>query len=616
MANRYWVGGTATWDATAGTKWATTSGGAGGAAVPTSVDDVFFDAASGAVTVTTSGTDNCNNLVCTGFTGTLTGDGNINCYGSAFTLVAGMSFSVTGVLTFATSCTLTSGGKTFAGRVQSTAGTLTLADAFVCSYSHATSAALQIGGSLSAGTYTVTFTGSKAILDVTGGASFYGLTYQPSPAGVGKTFTVQNGPATVTNALTLSANSTSALNRALITGAISCASGVTITSSYCDYIDFAASGTHAWNLSAATGLSGNCGGNTGVTLTSAITCYAKTAVSANFSGAIWFTTSGGSTAARVPLPQDAARFDANSVTAGSCVLTQDLQRIGSVDWTGVLNSPAFTTSTTCSVFGSMTLISGMTLTASAPTYTFEGRGSTTLTSAGKTWGKNFDVKAVTGTLTLQDALTCAYLSVTSGTLTDNGNTVSFSDTFSVSSGATLNKTGNWTISFSGGVASWACSTGSTINDTAGYIKFSGSYTTAASIFAGGDKTFNNLWFDCPSAAVNFTITGANTFNDIRLDDGAFAHTITFPNSTTTVTTFTVNGAAGKLVTLQRTGASGTWTLAKSGAGTVDCNYLAISNSTATPGSTFFANDSTNGGGNTDWTFVGAGGNNLFFGSNF
>jgi hypothetical protein len=29
MANRYWVGGTATWDATAGTKWATTSGGAG-----------------------------------------------------------------------------------------------------------------------------------------------------------------------------------------------------------------------------------------------------------------------------------------------------------------------------------------------------------------------------------------------------------------------------------------------------------------------------------------------------------------------------------------------------------------------------------------------------------
>ena len=64
MANRYWVGGTATWDGTAGSKWATTSGGAGGAAVPTSADDVFFDSGSGTCTVTTSGTttDVCNNF--------------------------------------------------------------------------------------------------------------------------------------------------------------------------------------------------------------------------------------------------------------------------------------------------------------------------------------------------------------------------------------------------------------------------------------------------------------------------------------------------------------------------------------------------------------------------
>lgn len=34
MADRYWVGGTATWDNTAGTKWSATSGGAGWASVP------------------------------------------------------------------------------------------------------------------------------------------------------------------------------------------------------------------------------------------------------------------------------------------------------------------------------------------------------------------------------------------------------------------------------------------------------------------------------------------------------------------------------------------------------------------------------------------------------
>lgn len=46
MANRFWVGGSGTWDATAGTKWALTSGGAGGQTVPTYIDDVYFDANS------------------------------------------------------------------------------------------------------------------------------------------------------------------------------------------------------------------------------------------------------------------------------------------------------------------------------------------------------------------------------------------------------------------------------------------------------------------------------------------------------------------------------------------------------------------------------------------
>lgn len=71
MADRYWVGGTASWDSTAGTKWATTSGGAGGASVPTTSDNVFFDAASGTVTATVVGTASCLALNFTGFTGSI-----------------------------------------------------------------------------------------------------------------------------------------------------------------------------------------------------------------------------------------------------------------------------------------------------------------------------------------------------------------------------------------------------------------------------------------------------------------------------------------------------------------------------------------------------------------
>lgn len=71
MADRYWVGGTDIWNVTAGTKWSTTSGGAGGAANPTTSDDVFFDANSGSSVVTISGTRQSRTLNCTGFTGTL-----------------------------------------------------------------------------------------------------------------------------------------------------------------------------------------------------------------------------------------------------------------------------------------------------------------------------------------------------------------------------------------------------------------------------------------------------------------------------------------------------------------------------------------------------------------
>ncbi len=96
MANRYWVGGTSTWDATAGTKWALTSGGAGGQAVPTSADDVFFTAASGTVTVTISVAANARNVDFTGYTGTLISNAGLNIYGG-LTLSSSMTLTVNGV---------------------------------------------------------------------------------------------------------------------------------------------------------------------------------------------------------------------------------------------------------------------------------------------------------------------------------------------------------------------------------------------------------------------------------------------------------------------------------------------------------------------------------------
>jgi hypothetical protein len=54
MAARFWVGGTGTWDNVSTTNWATTSGGASGAAAPTISDAVTFDGNSGASAVITT----------------------------------------------------------------------------------------------------------------------------------------------------------------------------------------------------------------------------------------------------------------------------------------------------------------------------------------------------------------------------------------------------------------------------------------------------------------------------------------------------------------------------------------------------------------------------------
>lgn len=99
MANRYWVGGTGTWNTTSTTNWSASSGGASGASVPTTADSVFFDQA-GTYTVTMTGALNCNDLTvsagtvtfATGTTPTLTTNGN-------WSIIAGTVWNSTGAIT-------------------------------------------------------------------------------------------------------------------------------------------------------------------------------------------------------------------------------------------------------------------------------------------------------------------------------------------------------------------------------------------------------------------------------------------------------------------------------------------------------------------------------------
>ena len=118
MANRYWVGGTGTWDGTSTANWSASSGGASGASVPTTADSVFFDQA-GTYTVTLTGTLTCLDLTVSAGTVTFTSTGTLIINGS-LSLVAGTVWSATGTLNFtatASSKTLTTNGTTINGNV-------------------------------------------------------------------------------------------------------------------------------------------------------------------------------------------------------------------------------------------------------------------------------------------------------------------------------------------------------------------------------------------------------------------------------------------------------------------------------------------------------------------
>jgi hypothetical protein len=120
VANRYWVGGTATWDTISGSKWSTTPGGAGGASVPTAADSVFFDQAL-TYTVTIGGATPAACLDFTVSAGTVTFAGTtaLNISGS-MSLIAGTVWSATGTVTFnATTIgkTVTTNGVTVATNI-------------------------------------------------------------------------------------------------------------------------------------------------------------------------------------------------------------------------------------------------------------------------------------------------------------------------------------------------------------------------------------------------------------------------------------------------------------------------------------------------------------------
>lgn len=397
---------------------------------------------------------------------------------------------------------------------------------------------------------------------------------------------------TITGTLTINGNS--ATNRVLIqsstVGTSHTLTAATVVVTNADFMDITGAGAGSWNLAAITGNSGDCGGNSGITFTTTATQTHTTSAGGNWSDVSKWTS-------RVPLPQDNVIVDAN--TTGT--LTADMPRLGKdLTFTGFAGTAVFS-STANSVFGSLTLASGMTVSGTQ-TLTLAGRGSHTLTSAGKSFAQQVTQNGPSSTYTLQD--NCSVLSnlrVTNGTLTANGFDLTIGGSFIFDSGGTVNLgAGTWDLTGTGAGTAYWLANGGTVNSSTSTIVFA-SATSNSRTFTGGGNTYNNLQYDVAGSTGELIIQQNNTFANLTVGSG---RTLTLPASTTTTITgsFAVNGTNGSTTTLQSSSAGTAATLSKA-SGTVTVDWLSIKDSTATGGATFRALDSTSVSGNTGWTFI-------------
>jgi hypothetical protein len=555
MAARFWVGGAGNWDASTTTHWAATSGGAGGQSVPGSADIVTFDANSGTgtVTLTTSPTV-------------------VQVLSAAVSLFAG----TLAMSTFTLTCNKASGVAFDARGIQTiSAGTSTLLLSGLSPQ--------FFGGGKTYNVLTATGTGQLFIGDT--GNTLAALNYTGGATKISETLLLCNSCAlTVTGTLTCHGNSN--VNRVLVacqTGGVA----VTITAgavdfTNCDFEDITGLGAANWNLSAITGLSGDCQGNTNLTFTSPTTQHWISASGGNFSDVTKWTS-------RVPLPQDNTAYDCAFGTAQT--ITFDMRQAGkSMDWTGATWTTSLTWASTIStsIYGSIKLIAGLTITG-AGIVVLRGRGSQTLQTFSVSSPRRHVWTCPGGTYSLQDDFTSTgRMDVNTGTLDCNGHNLTVGTFFGQESnivGGGILHAENVTVTITGVGACWTIGTATSpieMHMSGSTVKFTDTSNSSITWIGGqGTVTYGTVWFARGASTGDLLITDNSTFVDFK-DTGTGAHSYKFTDGTINTTGgFHVSGDVSHVVTLTSL-STGLFTLRKTGYGQVSMDYMNVQHCLATP----------------------------------
>jgi len=583
MANRYWVGGTATWDATAGTKWSTTSGGSGGASVPTSIDNVFFDGSS-TYTCTLGANAAGQQITFNNANASFTAGGYaVNC--QKFITVSSSAINIT-------NSTINCNGDGGPGVYWDARGiaTFTSTGSTINVGSSSIRAGFESGGK----TYNTVTTASSTTFEIGGGGTYTNLTFQQPSSGSGNgvywTELKINQSITVTGTLSITGLNDSARIFVSPSNLLDTAKTITAATVSLTNVDFYKI-TAAGAASPFTGTKiGNAGGNTNITFPSSVTRYISNTPGNWSSTSTWSTTSGGSGGASVPLAHD----DVIINTSGS---TQNAgTSIRSLTSTNNVNFGASAQDTPLQICGG-----DITLSSGTGTWSTSQNSWNLLNESGSS--KNISIPNTTGSYTVKN------LNIVTGsyTLTGNIGSNSIAGAESVILYSTLSLGSNSVF-----CSTWNAQAASTVT--------AGTSTIFVSLqFSGGGKTYNTV--DFYSTGSSFTVTGSNIINTIKSSVDQ-AKTINFTaGTTTTVNNWLITGSLGKVVTITSPTAA-VHNLAYTGASQVSgIDYLNISYSNATPSVypfTWFAGaNSTNSGNNTGWVFLSYSfGNGLFFSGDF
>lgn len=382
-----------------------------------------------------------------------------------------------------------------------------------------------------------------------------------------------------------------------------------------DFTDITGAGAAAWTGTRI----GNCKGNSGITFTTGVNKFYVGNTNTWSAANVWATSSGGAGATNnFPLCQDTAKLDAGSFSANGQTLTMSAHRIPGIIAASTDQTYTIAFSAAPSVYGDLTLDANATISGTS-NLTMVGRNTQTITSAGKAWTNAVvTINSPGGTVKFGDAFTGSGNSIvhTRGALDLNGQNVTTGDftsnnsntrtikdgsgggkiittgsaasvfIASTTTGLTVDRTNSWTIEIGGNTAIARTATfGPTDGSGPSWPTVTFTNTTASGqLNLTGGGTLKSLVVSVPPQTLNFT---AGTTHKIENANG-------FPS-----------GTAGNLVTVKSATAASAFTLNSVSNNQQSSDYLTISDSSATPATTcwFAGTHSTDGGGNTGWTFT-------------